>query len=111
MDKLNAQEAAAILGVSQRTLRLSVKGIYFQQMASGEKVEEFRLRTGYWRQRLEGRTYDRIEITLGYPPTTDTARLMTFKWKGCRKMTMTHPHFGESMVDVYAIDVSERIEP
>lgn len=34
------------------TLQLAVKKVYFEQMVSGEKVEEYRLLTPYWKKRL-----------------------------------------------------------
>lgn len=48
-------------------LVLPLKDIYFNQIKAGTKAEEFRLCTPYWRRRLEGRTFDRIVLTLGYP--------------------------------------------
>jgi hypothetical protein len=88
------------------TLTLPLKGEYFDQIKAGTKPEEFRLVTPYWRRRLEGRTYDRIELTLGYPLRDDDARRLVLPWKGYRITTITHPHFGPDPVEVYAIDVS-----
>lgn len=88
------------------TLTLPLKGEYFDQIKAGTKPEEFRLVTPYWRRRLEGRTFDRIELTLGYPLRDDDARRLVLPWKGYRITTITHPHFGPDPVDVYAIDVS-----
>lgn len=88
------------------TLTLPLKGEYFDQIKAGTKPEEFRLVTPYWRRRLEGRTYDRIELTRGYPLRDDDARRLVLPWKGYRITTITHPHFGPDPVEVYAIDVS-----
>ena len=88
------------------TLTLPLKGEYFDQIKAGAKAEEFRLVTPYWRRRLEGRTYDRIELTRGYPLRNDAARRLVFPWKGYRTATITHPHFGPDPVEVYAINVS-----
>nr|WP_312968546.1 ASCH domain-containing protein [Pseudomonas sp.] len=88
------------------TLTLPLKGEYFDQIKAGTKPEEFRLVTPYWRRRLEGRTFDRIELTLGYPLRDDDARRLVLPWKGYRITTITHPHFGPDPVEVYAIDVS-----
>ncbi|WP_346798093.1 hypothetical protein R5M92_04235 [Halomonas sp. Bachu 37] len=49
------------------TLTLPLKAEYFDAIKAGNKPEEFRLTTPYWRKRLEGRVYDRIELTKGYP--------------------------------------------
>lgn len=92
-----------------KTLHLSVKGVYFHQIASGEKTEEFRLQTDYWRRRIAGHIYNQIEVTLGYPAAGDTARRMRFAWNGFRSTELLHPHFGDKPVMVFAIDVSKRI--
>lgn len=87
-------------------LHLPLKGIYFDQIMNGEKLEEYRLVTPFWAKRLEGRDYDRIELTKGYPPKDDHSRRLTRPWKGYRKTTITHPHFGPDPVEVYAIRVN-----
>jgi hypothetical protein len=90
-----------------RTLTLALKGIYFDQIVSGQKQEEFRLTSPYWAGRLEGRDYDRIVLTRGYPPKDDLTRRIEIPWRGCRKTVLTHPHFGPDPVEVYAIRVAE----
>lgn len=89
-----------------RTLHLPLKGEYFDQIKSGEKVEEYRLATPFWAKRIEGREYDGIELAKGYPPKGDTSRRITRPWRGYRKTTITHPHFGPDPVEVYAIRVN-----
>lgn len=87
-------------------LVLPLCAIYFNAIKAGEKPEEFRLRTPYWRKRLERmRAGDRLVLTLGYPPRDDASRRLVVPWAGMREMTMTHPHFGAEPVDVFAIDV------
>lgn len=87
-------------------LVLPLKRAYFDAIKAGDKTEEFRLRTAYWRQRLERmKDGDRIVLTLGYPPSEDTARRLVVPWTGMRETTITHPHFGPHPVDVFAIDV------
>lgn len=51
-------------------LVLPLKTVYFDAIRLGQKAEEFRLRTPYWRRRLEGRTFDRVVLTKGYPPSS-----------------------------------------
>ena len=58
-----------------------------------------------WRKRLEGRTFDRIVLTKGYPKRDDTDRRMVKPWRGYRVTTITHPHFGPYPVEVFAINV------
>lgn len=89
------------------TLVLPLKAEYFHQIKAGTKLEEFRLCTPYWRKRLEGRTFDRIVLTLGYPAASDTARRLVRPWRGYRETTITHEHFGTEPVQVFAINVEE----
>lgn len=87
-------------------LTLPLKGEYFDQIKAGTKPEEFRLCTEYWRKRLEGRSYDSIVLTKGYPSRDDAERRLKLPWRGFRKTTITHPHFGAEPVEVFAIDVT-----
>lgn len=91
------------------TLVLPVKGEYFAEIKAGTKREEFRLCTPYWKKRLEGKTYDSIVVTLGYPPRTADGRRLTRAWAGWVIKTITHKHFGAAPVLVYAIDVTQEI--
>jgi len=88
------------------TLHLPLKGIYFDLIKSGEKVEEYRQVTPFWAKRIEGREYDQIELAKGYPPKSDTSRRLIRPWRGYRKTTIMHPHFGPDPVEVYAIRVN-----
>jgi hypothetical protein len=90
-------------------LVLPLKREYFDAIKSGQKVEEFRLATPYWRKRLEGRSYDRIVLTMGYPSRNDTARRIEKPWKGFTLKTITHPHFGAQPVEVFAINVGPNV--
>lgn len=86
-------------------LILPLKAVYFHQIKAGTKPEEFRLFTPYWRKRLEGRTYDRIVLTLGYPAAGDLERRLIRPWRGFRETSIQHPHFGPDPVRVFAINV------
>jgi hypothetical protein len=88
-----------------QTLVLPVKGVYFDQIKAGTKPEENRLCTPYWRKRLEGRTYDAVTITKGYPARDNAERRLTFPWRGYTVKTITHEHFGPEPVEVFAIKV------
>lgn len=90
-----------------RHLTLPLKRIYFDEIKSGSKLREYRLCTPYWAKRLEGRDYDKIILTLGYPAAADKERRLVMPWRGFEKMRITHPHFGPSEVEVYAILVGE----
>ncbi|UIF90915.1 hypothetical protein [Cupriavidus sp. UYPR2.512] len=89
-----------------QTLTIPVKGIYFDQIKAGTKPREYRLVTAYWRKRLEGRTYDRIVLTRGYPKADDAERRLVVPWRGYELETITHEHFGPDPVQVFAIDVT-----
>ena len=64
-------------------LQLAVKSEYFDAMIRGEKTEEYRLCNDYWNKRIMFREYDRYEVK-----------------------TITHPHFGDKPVKVFAIKVN-----
>jgi hypothetical protein len=87
------------------TLTLPLKAIYYEQIKAGTKTQEFRLRTPYWRKRLEGREYDFVVVTLGYPACDDTERRLTFPWRGYEVKTINHEHFGPEPVEVFAINL------
>lgn len=86
-------------------LVLPLKAEYFHAIKAGKKPEEFRLKTPFWRKRLEGKTFDRVVLTLGYPSSCDAERRLVLPWRGLRETTITHPHFGPDPVEVYAINV------
>lgn len=86
-----------------KVLNLALKREYFEAIKAGEKTEEYRLYTDYWRKRLEGKDYDAIRLTLGYPKKDDTARILFKKWLGYTIKTITHKHFGDKPVKVFAI--------
>ena len=87
-------------------LHLNLKAEFFDAIAAGEKVEEFRLATPFWRRRLEGKTFDRIELKKGYPRRGDSSRTLARPWAGMVLKTITHPLFGADPVLVFAIKVN-----
>lgn len=89
------------------TLVLPLKREYFEQIRDGTKTEEYRLVTPYWSKRLQGRQYDSIVLTLGYPAAADAARRLRRPWRGFTIKTIQHPHFGPEPVRVFAIEVGE----
>ena len=91
-----------------KTLHLPLKREYFDAIQAGAKAEEYRLCTPHWRKRLEGREFDQVVLTLGYPARADQARRLVRAWRGYTiKENFVHPHFGPDPVTVFAIDVSE----
>ena len=87
-------------------LHLNLKGEYFDQIASGEKVEEYRLVNAYWQKRLFFKRYEGIVIKKGYPKKDDSSRTIERFWRGWKIKTITHPHFGPDPVEVFAIRVN-----
>ena len=104
---LEARPANVCGALVTRVLTLPVMAVYFDAIRSGTKAEEFRLCTPYWRKRLEGRTYDRIALTKGYPAADDFTRRLYLPWRGYRVTTIQHEHFGPSPVEVFAINVAK----
>lgn len=86
-------------------LVLPLKREFFEAIKAGTKREEFRLRNDYWRNRLEGKTFDRVILTLGYPKRDDAERRIVLPWQGYRECQITHPIFGADPMDVFAINV------
>ncbi len=89
-----------------RSLILPLKREYFEAIRDGSKTEEYRVVGKYWRTRLEGKTFDRLILMLGYPAFGDRSRRITLPWRGYTIKTITHPHFGPNPVEVYAIKVA-----
>ena len=86
-------------------ITLPLKGEYFDAIKAGTKAEEYRLCNLYWGMRLLGRSYDTITLTKGYPSRHDTERRLVLPWRGFAIKVITHPHFGNEPVSVFAIDV------
>jgi hypothetical protein len=91
-------------------LFLNLKGEYFDAIKSGEKTVEYRLYNKYWKRRLlDGPTFkkwDKIVIRRGYPRSDDHTRQIIRAWRGAWIETITHPHFGDKPVKVFAIPVA-----
>lgn len=92
--------------MANNTLHLNLKGEYFDQIVAGTKLFEYRLRTEYWRQRLQGRSYQGVLVKKGYPRAGDRDRIVERPWRGYEEQTITHPHFGPEPVEVFAIRVN-----
>lgn len=92
---------------TSKTLVLPVVSKYFQQIKARTKTEEFRAITPHWIKRIEGKEFDYVEITEGYPKAHDHARRIKRKWKGLAKVQgLVHEHFDNVPTDVFAIDVT-----
>ncbi|MGY5579758.1 ASCH domain-containing protein [bacterium 19MO03SA05] len=92
--------------MKKRILHLPVKAVYFHQIKNGGKPFEFRLQTEYWRKRIENRDYDEVHIKMGYPKKGDLEKIVVRPWRGYEKQTITHEHFNNEPVEVFAIIVN-----
>ncbi len=91
--------------VQSRILVLRLKGRWWDEIASGLKPHEIRLQTDYWRKRLVDRQYDEVHLWRGYPPKTDTSKLLRRPWRPVTTDTIVHEEFGSDPVSVFLIDV------
>jgi hypothetical protein len=87
-----------------KPLVLYLKKEYFEQVKSGNKIEEYREVKPYWTKRLVGKEFSLIEIRGGgYGTPRTPENTIVFPWQGCSvKKLVEHPLFGKT-VDVYAI--------
>ena len=90
-------------------LHLNLKGEYFNAIKSGAKPFEYRLKNDYWSKRLVGRIYDNIYFKKGYPKVSDVDKIICAPYRGYEVQTITHPHFGNSSVEVFAIYTDDTI--
>lgn len=92
-----------------KNLQLAVKKEYFDAIKSGDKTEEYRLCNEYWTKRLVNRadSYNRLIITCGYPKRDDKEKILSFPYVGWERKTITHKHFGEEPVEVFAIKITD----
>lgn len=95
---------------SKKKIIFNLKKIYFDDIKNGHKTEEFRLNNDYWKKRLINRDYEFIVIKLGYPKKDDYEKMLFFKWNGFKEKSITHKEFGYDSVEVFAIDLSEKID-
>ena len=92
-------------------LHLHVKTEYFEAIKRGEKTEEYRLHTGYWVKRLvempsgKKREFGHVVIYNGFKSGAENR--LSFPWRGWHLKGVTHPHFGEDEVTVFAIKLEK----
>jgi len=94
-----------------RILTLRLKSGWWNQIRERSKTQELRSASPFYLRMLVGREYDEVHLWLGYPPKSDTSKLMRFAWRGpVRHQRMQHPHFGPDPVDLLSIDLTAPIE-
>ncbi len=85
------------------TLFLTMVGEYFDQCDTGTKKIEYRLRTKYWKSRVENPDLKRIEMRRGRRAKKGDPKNLVFEWNGYTETTIIHKLFGKDPVEVYAI--------
>ena len=73
----------------KKILHLNLFRKYFDQIASGYKIFEYRDKTDYWKKRIENREYDIIKFRNGYAKNAPT---MLVEYKG---YSIGHTEVGE----------------
>lgn len=89
-----------------KPLFLILKKKYFDQIATGEKREEYREAKPHWVNRIEGRKYSHIIFQNGY--ATDAPRI-EIEYKGWYKKKLKHEFFDNKAVTVYALKLGKII--
>lgn len=84
-------------------LHLNLKSGYFDEIVSGDKKFEYRLKNDYWTKRLASRSYDKVHFKKGYPKADDLSKIHTIPYRGYEIQTIIHGHFGSKPVEVFAI--------
>lgn len=91
-------------------LYLSLKSEWYWMISSGAKTEEYREITDYWTKRLEGKIYDAVQFSLGYPKRDDASRRMMFRLDRIEKRT-GNPLWGAIPdKEYYVLVLGEKIE-
>lgn len=78
-------------------LTLHLKERYFREIAAGTKLDEFREATHYWRKRLQGKTFDVIEVCNAYPERGDIENRLWFCFMEIRLALMEWDNAGEQV--------------
>ena len=87
-----------------KILHLHLKFEYFDDIAAGNKPEEFRL-AKTWKHKLDNNQYTHIRLYRGYEKASPST-VITKPYKGYKLKTIVHPHFGNEPTEVCAIDVT-----
>jgi hypothetical protein len=84
-------------------LMLHLKGIYFDKIVRGEKDEEYRETTDYWKRRILGKTFDKLILVRGnYGNEKYPENVLVFPWNGYDVKTVGSWERQE-MVEVFAL--------
>lgn len=89
--------------IIMKILHLNLKKEYFFGIKNGDKPFEFRLNNPYWQKRLIDRDYEQVWFKLGYPKADDKEKIVKREYLGFERQDISHKHFGEDEVGVFAI--------
>lgn len=107
---------------NKRVLNLPLKKKWFDMIKSGEKKEEYREWTDFWKKRLVAKiddeeemvyfwNYDVLRFTLGYPKADDTEKIMYFECDGITFSESEHPEWGgDPDYPTFIIKIGKRLE-
>lgn len=94
-----------------RILTLNLKEQYFFDIDQEKKTEEYREAKPYWRKRLEGKTFDVIEICRRYPEKGDTDNRLWFRSAGIKLVLMKWDNAGVSVSGpTFVIKLGDRLD-
>ena len=94
-------------------LPLVLQGVWYNMIATGEKEEEYRDRTDYWKTRIlnwvnKRKKFEVVEFRLGY---AKNAKRMAFEMNDVFSRTRArNPAWGEPETPHYVIELGERVE-
>lgn len=86
-----------------KVLQLALRRKWFEAIRDGSKLEEYRLASPYWKRRLEGKTFDKVVLTLGYPPREDLSRRIESPWLGVSRRIVQSEEWDNEPRDVFVI--------
>lgn len=82
-----------------------VKGIYFDQIKVGMKIEEYCLVIDYWKMCLFNKDYDVVVLMCGYLYKDVVDCWLCFLFLGWQIKKIIYFYFGVKFVEVFVIDV------
>lgn len=99
-----------------KELRLPLKNKWFEMTKAGIKTEDYRELNDYWKSRLTNqkahsrkpqskwifKSFDMNTMTLGYPKSTDTDKILCYEHKGIEIRT-GNPEWGAEPNKLYFV--------
>lgn len=89
-----------------KVLILNLNSEYFDDIKNGIKPLEYREIKPYWIKKLVNRHYEMVSFRKGYPKANDFEKIITVPYRGYEIKKISHKHFGNKPLDVFAIRTS-----